>query len=161
MFTGVAESVLSTDVYGCSQVLSTYVYGCCWEWVCYLHMFMDVAESVSVIYRCLRVLLGVCLLSADVYGCCWECVLSTDVYGCCWECVCYLQMFTGVAESVFVICRCLRVLLEQGVDVNTMTQAGDTPLHLAVDGGHLACCQLLLHHGADVILHGAVSCWHK
>lgn len=53
--------------------------------------------------------------------------------------------------------RCLQILLEQGAAVNTATQSGDTPLHLAVDGGHLVCCQLLLHHGADIILPGAVS----
>lgn len=53
--------------------------------------------------------------------------------------------------------RCLQILLEQGAAVNTATQSGDTPLHLAVDGGHLACCRLLLHHGADIILPGAVS----
>lgn len=70
---------------------------------------------------------------------------------------CSISLLGVPYKSVFVFYRCLQMLLEQGATVDTMTQSGDTPLHLAVDGGHLACCQLLLHHGAEVSLPGAVS----
>lgn len=49
------------------------------------------------------------------------------------------------------------MLLEKGVTVNTVTQAGDTPLHLAVRRGDFHSCKLLLEYGADICLPNAVS----
>ena len=46
-----------------------------------------------------------------------------------------------------------RVLLANGVDVNTTNEDGETPLHSAYAGGHLDVMRLLLEHEADVNAH--------
>jgi len=44
----------------------------------------------------------------------------------------------------------IQTLLEQGVDVNTRDQWGQTALHIAADRGNKEVVELLLEHGADV-----------
>jgi hypothetical protein len=44
----------------------------------------------------------------------------------------------------------VRRLLATGAAANARNEAGETPLHAAADGGHVAVVQLLLQRGADV-----------
>ncbi|XP_063752169.1 ankyrin repeat domain-containing protein 53 isoform X2 [Eleginops maclovinus] len=46
---------------------------------------------------------------------------------------------------------CLIYLLEHGADVNTTTDSGATPLHLAAAEGLLSCTEILVQAGADVL----------
>lgn len=43
----------------------------------------------------------------------------------------------------------VELLLAEGAEVSATNSKGDTPLHLAAQGGHTACVQTLIRHGAD------------
>lgn len=44
----------------------------------------------------------------------------------------------------------VRILLQQGAEVNVRNERGCTPLAIAVKNGHAAMVQLLIQHGADI-----------
>jgi ankyrin repeat protein len=44
----------------------------------------------------------------------------------------------------------VQALLEKGARVNVTSADGDTPLHVACDGGHMSAVQAFLEKGADV-----------
>ena len=41
-------------------------------------------------------------------------------------------------------------LIEHHAEVNSKTEEGLTPIHLAADGGHANVTKFLIEHGADV-----------
>lgn len=51
----------------------------------------------------------------------------------------------------------VRMLLQQGAEVNIRNESGDTPVALAVKNGHTAMVQLLIQHGADIRMAAASS----
>lgn len=48
----------------------------------------------------------------------------------------------------------VKLLLEQGADVNRHNEGGETPLHYAARNGHVEVMEILLDHGADVTAKG-------
>ena len=69
------------------------------------------------------------------------------------------QLTNNVPRLSLCACRALRSGYSdlvpqcvQGVDVNGVTQGGDTALHWAVSERHVAVVRLLLQHSADVLI---------
>ncbi|KAK1889658.1 Ankyrin repeat domain containing protein 53 [Dissostichus eleginoides] len=52
---------------------------------------------------------------------------------------------------------CLIYLLEHGADINTTTDSGETPLHLAAAEGLLSCTETLVQAGADVLARDSMG----
>lgn len=47
---------------------------------------------------------------------------------------------------------CVRLLVENGADIDAQDNYGYTPLHLSAVNESSQCAAILLHHGSDVTL---------
>ena len=67
------------------------------------------------------------------------------------------------SNDIFKICRynatkCLKVLIEQGINVNIQNKYGDTPLHFAISTNKFEIVKLLILKGANVNIQNNRGC---